>query len=73
MTLLEEKLKDVQDHPERHRHDFDDLHRCCIVDGVIELRLLDAHERYASLGTNGGRRCDTISGPCSCGAWHKPA
>lgn len=21
-------------------------------------------------GMNGGRRCDTFSGPCSCGAWH---
>jgi hypothetical protein len=21
-------------------------------------------------GTNGGRRCDTSSGPCSCGAFH---
>lgn len=21
-------------------------------------------------GTNGGARCDTSSGPCSCGAWH---
>jgi len=21
-------------------------------------------------GTNGGRQCDVISGPCSCGAWH---
>lgn len=21
-------------------------------------------------GTNGGRRCDVASGPCSCGAWH---
>ncbi len=21
-------------------------------------------------GSNGGRRCDTNFGPCSCGAWH---
>lgn len=21
-------------------------------------------------GTNGGVRCDTTRGPCSCGAWH---
>lgn len=21
---------------------------------------------------NGGVRCDTIEGPCACGAWHNP-
>ena len=21
---------------------------------------------------NGGQRCDMLSGPCSCGAWHDP-
>ena len=67
---IDEKLKDVPELPERHRHDFGSLQRCCIVDGVLDLRLLEAHQTYASLGTNGGRRCDVVKGPCACGAWH---
>jgi hypothetical protein len=31
---------------------------------------MEAHEEHASHGSNGGRRCDVSSGPCSCGAWH---
>lgn len=63
-------LQDIREHPENHRHDFDGLHRCCTIDGAYDLRLVEAHEVYASFGTNGGRRCDVRSGPCSCGAWH---
>lgn len=25
---------------------------------------------HTNYGRNGGRDCDTNSGPCSCGAWH---
>lgn len=25
---------------------------------------------HRDFGSNGGIRCDTASGPCSCGAWH---
>jgi hypothetical protein len=25
---------------------------------------------HRDYGSNGGERCDTASGPCSCGAWH---
>jgi hypothetical protein len=68
--LVEEKLRDIKEHPERHKHDFAGLQRCCFVNGALDMRVLDAHETYASLGTNGGRRCDVSRGPCSCGAWH---
>jgi hypothetical protein len=27
-------------------------------------------KEQAGLGTNGGAKCDTQSGPCACGAWH---
>ena len=68
---VEAKIKDVQEHPDRHRHDFSGLQLCCIVDGILDSRIMDAHEQHASFGTNGGRRCDVSHGPCSCGAWHR--
>ena len=62
-----EKLQDIQEHSERHHHEFDGLSRCCMVDGAIDLMLMEAHP---ALGRNGGQKCDVTSGPCSCGAWH---
>ncbi|MHA1469123.1 MAG: hypothetical protein ACTSSP_01030 [Candidatus Asgardarchaeia archaeon] len=43
---------------------------CCYVDGALDFGLVDAHSQYVDLGSNGGVRCDTIDGPCACGAWH---
>jgi len=67
---IEAKLKDIQEHPEKHRHDYAGLHRCCMVGGAIVLTLIDAHSKSVDMGMNGGRRCDVTSGPCACGAWH---
>ncbi len=64
------KLSNIRNHPENHVHSFEDLQTCCINDGVIDMRVMDAHAEYVDLGTNGGVRCDTTSGPCACGAWH---
>lgn len=66
----EERLQDIKEHPERHRHSFEGLQRCCMTKGHLDLELMEAHSRHAPVGTNGARRCDTTSGPCSCGAWH---
>jgi hypothetical protein len=66
----EEKLMEVKEHPERHRHTFEELTRCCMHGDALDLQLMDAHEKHASLGTNGGRRCDVSRGPCACGSWH---
>jgi hypothetical protein len=63
-------LKDIEEHPERHRHEFGALHSCCMVGGVLDLHLMEAHSEFVNLGTNGGTRCDVTSGPCACGAWH---
>lgn len=63
-----ERLKDIKANPEKHRHDFISLQRCCFVNGAIDLGLMEAHEGLA--GSNGGSRCDVRQGPCSCGAWH---
>lgn len=62
----EEKLKDIKEHPEKHRHDLNGLTRCCMIDGCLYPALMDAHE----MRENGGRRCDVVKGPCNCGAWH---
>ncbi len=66
----DDKMKDIQEHPELHRHDFPQLQACCMVGDAIDLSLMEAHSKYVNLGTNGGQRCDVVSGPCSCGAWH---
>lgn len=65
-----EKLADIKKHPENHKHDFNDLQTCCLIDGAIDLSIMDAHSKYVDLGTNGGVKCDTTGGPCACGAWH---
>lgn len=46
---------------------------------LCTLSLLDERHRFAGYvplapgaeRSNGGQRCDTTVGPCSCGAWHK--
>lgn len=70
MSEYDDKLKDIKEHPELHRHDFPQLHACCMVGDAVDLELMEAHSRYVDLGTNGGQRCDVVSGPCGCGAWH---
>ena len=67
---VEAKLKDIVAHPERHKHTFQTLQQCCMVDGALDLRVMEAHADHVDLGTNGGQRCDVVSGPCACGAWH---
>lgn len=64
----EEKAQDIREHPERHRHNFEDLTKCCFVDGALDLSLMQMHEQH--VGRNGGVRCDVTEGPCACGAWH---
>jgi len=70
MNAMEERLQDIRKNPDKHRHiDLNDLTRCCITDGAINTLLMEAHEGLT--GTNGGRGCDVLSGPCACGAWHR--
>ena len=63
-----ERLEDIKNNPQNHRHDFDGLIQCCLVDGAIDYQIIDAHP---AIGYNGGQKCDVFEGPCSCGAWHK--
>lgn len=70
MNKQEEKIKDIKENPENHKHSFEELQACCFIDGAIDIMVMDAHSEYVDLGTNGGVRCDTVEGPCSCGAWH---
>lgn len=47
---------------------FSDVSRAQIKDGVRDpMRTRHLEGRY---GTNGGRGCDVLRGPCSCGAFH---
>lgn len=67
----EDRLKEIKEHPENHRHpNTDTLMSCSMINGAISLMLLDAHA--GTHGTNGGVKCDVAEGPCACGAWHNP-
>ena len=62
------RLQHIRDHPELHnQHTFEELILCCTVEGVIDFALMDAHP---IIGHNGGKWCDVLVGPCSCGGWH---
>ena len=62
-------LEDIKVNPHKHKHpNLNALHACCIIDGAMDLEVLDAHEGIH--GYNGGVGCDVSSGPCSCGAFH---
>jgi hypothetical protein len=68
----ESVLIDIQENPVNHVHvDLNGLQACCFVEGAVDLRLIEAHGQYAPVGRNGGRACDVLDGPCSCGAWHR--
>lgn len=49
---------------------FDDVMNYAMKDkdGVIDLLKIGKLE--GRFGSNGGRGCDVLEGPCSCGAWH---
>jgi len=64
----DEKLADIKANPQNHRHNFDALTKCCMINGAISLDLMDAHQGL--LGYNGGVACDVLTGPCACGATH---
>lgn len=39
-----DRMIDIREYPEAHHHaDLDELMACCVVDGAVDLRLLDAH------------------------------
>jgi hypothetical protein len=61
-------LEDIVKNPLFHRHEFDDLIACCMIDGIVHAELMEAHKKVIPQRNPGG--CDVWSGPCSCGAWH---
>jgi hypothetical protein len=63
----EQLLREIREHPERHRHDFNGLTVCSMVGGAISLMIMEAHAGVC--GWNGSK-CDVTVGPCSCGGWH---
>lgn len=69
---LDERLQDIRTNPEQHRHDWDGLSICCMVNGAFHTQLLDAHQGAVERLERPwqGRKCDVESGPCACGGWH---
>lgn len=65
-----EKVQEIREHPELHRHSFETLQACATINGVLVMEIIEAHQQHAPTGCNGGRNCDTTDGPCNCGAWH---
>lgn len=63
-----EIIREIKEHPERHRHDFVSLQQCCMIDGALDLAVMEAHEGIYK--RDGRGRHDVSSGPCSCGGWH---
>ena len=62
----DEKLKEVKEHPERHRHTFEALQQCCWTGEALDLMLMQKHE-----GVFPGRpNCDVSAGHCACGGHH---
>jgi len=55
--IIEDHIKDIKEHPEKHRHGFEELSQCCFINGAINMSVMYAHEKYASVGMNGGVRC----------------
>lgn len=70
MTISEQLVQQIKLYPEKHKHDMNELIACCMVDGAVDLSLMEAHQKYVNLGTNGGVKCDVVKGPCACGGWH---
>jgi hypothetical protein len=66
---FDRRIKDIKEHPEKHKHSFEALSQCCMVQGCFDTALMEAHSKL-NMGTNGGVNCDVTSGPCSCGAFH---
>ncbi len=69
----QEKLDDIQQHPEQHRHNFWELQACCFINGALSMALIAAHQDMSTVFPNrhfGGTKCDVEFGPCSCGSWH---
>ncbi len=50
------KIENIKKYPEEHKHSFEELQSCCTFNGVIDIKVMDAHSQYVDLGTNGGVR-----------------
>lgn len=60
-------IKEIKDRPDLHIHkNKNEIMRCCQIDGVLDISLLEAHSKYVWLGENRGIPCDVLAGPCAC-------
>lgn len=49
---LNRKINDVTENPTKHLHDYDGLFDCCMHNGMLNTKLLDAHPNQ-DRGQNG--------------------
>lgn len=45
----EERLEDIRKHPDKHRHGVEGLPECCLVNGALDITLLEAHQANFSV------------------------
>lgn len=70
-NMHKDALIDIWAHPERHdHHSCVGLMRCCVIDGVLDVGLMEAHPVLILDKASDRSRCDTDEGPCSCGEYH---
>jgi len=69
---LARRMGDITERPEEHdHHDAAGFNACCTVGGNFYMTLAELHAIHCgNYGRNGGAACDTVEGPCACGAWH---
>lgn len=68
MSKVIELNKRLQKRKNVTERTYDELiTQCTDKDGVLDVMAID---ELPAVGTNGGKKCDVTSGPCSCGAWH---
>lgn len=65
MSRLADLIRDLAEAPQDHRHTWEELQRCCTVEGALSMQLIDAHTGFGN-----GPQCDVIQGKCGCGALH---
>lgn len=71
VAVAVEKITHIAEHPSDHVHEYLELIECCTINGAIDTSLIEVHSKFVDLGSNGGIKCDSIEGPCACGAWHE--
>ena len=66
---LRERIQDILDHPENHRHGIEELEACCTVNGTLDVILIETHASNTNPTKVELRRCESIILPNGSNAW----